>query len=162
MTGFDYLVLAVMLVSIFLGMLRGVVREVLSLLSWVAAFWVAKSFALHLMPLLPNAIPGYPLRIFVSFIILFVIVLLFAKLATLSISGMLRSLRLGGVDRFLGGLFGLARGVFLVMLTVMLAGLTALPREPYWREAAFSGPFETLVVFVKPWLPYELAKRIKF
>ena len=162
MTGFDYLVIGIMLISVLLGFLRGVVREVLSLLSWVAAFWVAKTFVLDMMPMLADVIPAYPLRMFASFLLLFVVTLLAAKLLTLSISSLLRGLRLGGVDRFFGGLFGLARGVFLVALIVMLAGLTALPRETYWREAALSRPFETLVIFVKPWLPNEIAKRIKF
>lgn len=162
MTGFDYLVVAVMLISILLGILRGVVREVLSLLSWVAAFWVAKTFALDFMPLLADVIPTYPLRISASFLLLFVLTLLGAKLVTLSISGLLRSLRLGGVDRLFGGVFGFARGMLLVTLSVMLAGFTALPRETYWREATLSRPFETLVVFIKPWLPNEIAKRIKF
>lgn len=162
MTGFDYFVLAVMFFSFLLGMFRGFAREVLSLLAWVAAFWVAKTFALQVLPLIPSSVPTYSLRIFASFLALFLLSLMVAKLITLSVSSMIRRLQLSGADRFLGGMFGLTRGILLVSLVVMLAGLTTVPRQTYWREAALSAPFETLVVFVKPWLPVELAKRIKF
>lgn len=162
MTGFDYFVLAVMFFSFLLGIFRGFAREILSLLAWVAAFWVAKTFALQVLPFIPASVPTYSLRIFVSFLALFLLSLIVAKLITLSVSSMIRSLQLSGADRFLGGMFGLTRGILLVSLVVMLAGLTAIPRQTYWREAALSPPFETLVIFVKPWLPAELAKRIKF
>jgi membrane protein required for colicin V production len=59
-------------------------------------------------------------------------------------------------------MFGLVRGLLFVLVAVMLAGLTALPREAFWRQAALSGPLETAVVAAKPLLPRELAQRVKF
>jgi membrane protein required for colicin V production len=54
------------------------------------------------------------------------------------------------------------RGVMIVFVAVMLAGLTSLPKEPFWREAALSGPVETAVLAAKPALPKDLAQRIRY
>ena len=66
------------------------------------------------------------------------------------------------MDRGLGGVFGLARGVLVVMTLVILAGLTDLPRQPVWRDAVLSGVAESAVRSVKPWLPDEWARRVNF
>jgi membrane protein required for colicin V production len=62
----------------------------------------------------------------------------------------------------LGALFGLARGVLLLLALVMLAGLTPLPRQSWWRQALFAPPLETAVVALKPWLPAALAQRLQY
>jgi membrane protein required for colicin V production len=61
-----------------------------------------------------------------------------------------------------GALFGLVRGGLIVFVGVMLAGLTSIPKEPFWREAALSGPVETAVLAAKPALPKDLAQRIRY
>ena len=65
-------------------------------------------------------------------------------------------------DRLLGGAFGLARGMLVVMIIVLLAGLTSLPQQAVWRNAVLSGPLETLAVHSKAWLPADLAQRISY
>jgi membrane protein required for colicin V production len=54
------------------------------------------------------------------------------------------------------------RGVLIVLVAVMLAGLTSLPKEQFWREAVFSGPAETAVLAARPVLPKDLAQRIRY
>ena len=61
-----------------------------------------------------------------------------------------------------GMLFGLARGGLIVLVLVLLAGLTTLPRDPIWRNAMLSSPLESLALYVKAWLPGELSRRIKY
>ena len=53
-------------------------------------------------------------------------------------------------------------GLVVVLLIVLLAGLTALPKQPFWRQALLSEPLETGVMALKPWLPEELSKRISY
>ena len=65
-------------------------------------------------------------------------------------------------DRLLGALFGLARGGLVVMVLVLLAGLTTLPRDPMWRNAMLSSPLEAFALYLKAWLPGDLSKRIKY
>jgi membrane protein required for colicin V production len=62
----------------------------------------------------------------------------------------------------LGASFGVLRGMLVVVLAVMLAGMTSLPAAAWWREAVLAPPLETAVIAAKPWLPQELAKRIKY
>jgi len=73
-----------------------------------------------------------------------------------------KKIGLGWLDRWLGALFGLARGVIIVGVAVLLAGLTSLPREPFWRNAMFSAPFEAMVLNALPWLPQGIAKHINY
>lgn len=162
MTFFDYAVLGIIGLSILLSILRGFVRETLSLAGWVAAFFVAKLYTLELAPLLPQAIPSESLRLLAAFLILFLVTLLVTSLLAIALSEVFKRIGLGAVDRMLGALFGLGRGVLVVMVIVLLAGLTTLPRETFWRDAMFSAPFEALVIHALPWLPDGIAKHINY
>lgn len=162
MTLFDYVVLAVVGLSVFLSVLRGFVREILSLAGWVIAFLVARMYTLQLEPLLPAAIPGDSLRLLAAFLILFLATLLVASLLAIALSEIFKKIGLGWLDRSLGAFFGLARGVLIVWIMVLLGGLTPLPQDPVWRGALLSAPLEALVAYALPWLPQGVAKHIKY
>jgi membrane protein required for colicin V production len=155
MTSFDYLVLAILGLSVALSVMRGLVLEALSIVSWVLAFIVAKSYASQLVPMMPEAIPTEPLRVVAAFLIVF--------LATLLISSLLfKQLGLGWLNRLLGGLFGLTRGIIIVCLLVFLGGMTDLPKDERWRDAMLSAPFEALVGHIMPWVPDSITQYIKY
>src|SRR6185436_3569396 len=101
-------------------------------------------------------------RLLAAFAGLFLTVLLAMSVLALVVSKLVKGAGLGVEDRLLGGVFGLARGVLVVMALVLAAGLTALPRQPEWRQAAFSGPLEVFAGEVKSWLPAGLAQRIAY
>lgn len=162
MTAFDYAVLLIVGVSILISVMRGLVREALALMGWVAAFWVAAGYAVPLAPHLPGAIPDETVRLLAAFVALFLGTLLIATLLTIAASELVRKLGLGAVDRGLGVMFGLTRGLLIVLVLVLLAGLTPLPRQGFWHNAMLSAPFEAFVAMVKPWLPDQLAKRISY
>ena len=125
MTAFDYAVLAIVGVSVLLSLMRGFLREVLALASWVAAFFVAKLYTVQLAPLLPEAIPTQSMRLLAAFVILFLGTLLIASLLSIALSGLFKKIGMGWLDRWLGALFGLARGVLIVTILVLLGGLTS-------------------------------------
>ncbi|MEO8418204.1 MAG: CvpA family protein [Methylophilaceae bacterium] len=162
MTSFDYAVLAVAGLSILLSMMRGFVRETLSLAGWVAAFFVAKIYTLELAPLLPQAIPSEPLRFLAAFLILFLATLLVTSLLAIALSQIFKQMGLSWLDRFLGAFFGLARGLVIVCVLVLLAGLTSLPQDVRWRNAMFSAPLEAMVMNVLSWFPRDIAKHVKY
>lgn len=162
MTSFDYAVLAIVGLSILLSMMRGFVREILSLVSWVVAFFVAKIYTLELAPLLPKEIPSESLRVLAAFLILFLATLLVSSLLAIALAQVFKHLGLNWVDRFLGAFFGLARGIVIVGVLVFLAGLTSLPKDGRWRNAMFSAPLEAMVVSVLPWFPHDIAKHVKY
>ncbi|MBS4099553.1 MAG: CvpA family protein [Sulfuricella sp.] len=162
MTAFDYAVLLIVGVSMLISVLRGLVREALALAGWVAAFWVASHYAVPAAAYLPDAIPSETLRVLAGFVGLFLGTLLIATLFTIAIAELVKTLGLSAVDRSLGALFGLARGVLIVLVLVFLAGMTPLPHQTFWRNAMLSAPFEEFVGVVKPWMPEQLAKRISY
>lgn len=162
MTIFDYAVLGVLAVSMLLSVMRGAVRELLSLAGWVVAFMAAKSLAANFAPLLPASIEDESLRMAVAFVAIFLAALLAMGLVAMLASAMIKTVGLGFVDRLLGSLFGLVRGLLIVLLVVLAAGLTALPQEPFWQKALLSKPLETAVQVMLPWLPQALSARIHY
>jgi len=162
MTVVDIIVLAIVGISILFGVLRGLVREVLALVAWVAAFLVANLLAPDIAKLLPQAMASEEIRLLVTFVVVFIVVLVGLSVLAILASKVVKIVGLGPADRVVGGVFGLARGMLVVMILVLLAGLTSLPRQPMWRNAALSGPLEAFAGYIKVWLPADLSKRIKY
>lgn len=162
MTAFDYTTLLIVGISVVISIMRGAIKEVLAVVGWILAFYVARTYANQLIPLLPEDIPTEPLKILAAMIILILAVLLFTSLVTIALSGLIRKLNLNWLNRGLGAFFGLARGVLIVSVLVFLAGFTSLPKDPRWSNAMFSAPLEALVKQVQPWLPPSVAKHLNY
>lgn len=162
MTPFDYAVLAVIGLSLLVGGWRGVVSEILALLAWVAAFLAARAWAEPAGQLVASGMTEPLWRQVSGFIVVFVAVLVSFALARWLLSLLLKAAGLRTLDRVLGAIFGIARGVLIVWVAVLLAGLSALPQQSWWRQAWLAPPFETAVLAAKPWLPPDLAKRIHY
>ena len=162
MTMFDYLVLFVLIASIVISTLRGLVKEMLSLLGWVAAFVVANAYGARLAVLLPDMVPGEAVRLMVAFVALFLGVRILMGLFSLAIDAMLTASGLSLADRGLGGLFGLARGIVIVLAGVMVCGMTAIPQQSFWKDALLSPLAESGARTVKPFLPAALAQHVQF
>ena len=162
MTIFDYLVLFVLAASVVISTMRGLVKEILSLVSWVTAFVVANAYGATLAPMLPSMIPGEAVRLMVAFVILFLGVRILMGLLMLAVDALIKAGGLSVADRGLGGLFGLARGIVIVLAAVILSGMTAIPQQAFWKEALLSPMAETGARTVRPFLPTALAQHIKF
>jgi len=162
MTIFDLVVLIIFIVSVLLSIIRGIVRESLSLAGWVIAYMAAKIFAKDFVIVLPLSITDDSLRMVISYVAVFLAVLIVMSMVTMLASALIRTVGLGLVDRSLGALFGFARGLLVVLLLVLSAGLTTLPQEPFWKKALLSKPLETGVIMIVPWLPRGLTRRINY
>ncbi|MEW6164494.1 MAG: CvpA family protein [Pseudomonadota bacterium] len=162
MTVFDYGVLGAVGLSLLVGLWRGVVSEILALLAWVAAFMAARAWAMPAGDLVAAGVGEPAWRQVAGFLAIFVAVLILFALARWLLSLLLKAVGLAPLDRVLGALFGIARGVLVVWVVVLLAGLTALPRQQWWQQAVLAPPLETAVLAARPWLPPDLAKRIRY
>jgi membrane protein required for colicin V production len=162
MTIFDSVVLIIVVASVLLSIVRGIVRESLSLAGWVVAYMAAKIFAKDFVSLLPLSITDESLRTIISFAAIFLATLIVMSIVTMLASALIRTVGLGSADRLLGALFGFARGLLVVLLLVLSAGLTSLPQELFWRQALLSKPLETGVIMMMPWLPQGLSKRLNY
>jgi len=161
-TIFDYLLLFVLVASVIISTLRGLVKEILSLLGWVVAFVVANAFGATLAPLLPAAIPGEAGRLMVAYVALFLGVRILMGLASMLIGALVSATGLSLADRGLGGVFGLARGIVIVLAVVILCGMTAIPQQAFWKDALLSPLAESGARTVKPFLPAALAQYIHY
>ena len=162
MTWLDYTVLAILAASALLGVWRGMVGEILAIAAWVAAFFAARALAAQAGVWIPG-LPGDPVvRYAAGFVAIFAAVLVLVALARWLIALLLKAIGLAPLDRLLGAAFGLVRGGLVVLAAVLLAGLTSLPQSPGWRSAWSAPPLETAAIAVKPWLPAEVAKRIRY
>lgn len=162
MTLFDYTVLLIIGLSVIISLMRGAVREFIALLGWVLAAGLAIHYGSQVAVYLPASIPDQNLRLLAAMIGIFGATWLVTTLLAIAISELVKALGLGVIDRMLGLVFGLIRGMVVVLAIVIAAGLTSMPQEPYWKSAMFSPPLEALALSIKPWLPADLAARMKF
>jgi len=162
MTSFDYAVLTIIGLSIIFSVMRGMVREVLAILGWVAAFYVGRTYTDQILPMIPVDIPTESLRVLAAFLVLFLATLLLASLLGIALSAIIRKVGLGWLNRLLGAMFGVIRGLLIVCVLVFLAGLTSVPQDARWRNAMFSAPIEALVISILPWIPENIAKHVKY
>lgn len=162
MTAFDFAVLGVIAVSVLLGLWRGVISEILALAAWVVAFLAARAGADQVATLLGGMIAQPGMRLLAAYAVIVVGVLLVFAIGRRLLSLLVKAVGLGVLDRLLGASFGVLRGMVVVLVVVMLAGLTPLPTAEWWRSAVLAPPLETAVIAAKPWMPQELSKRIKY
>lgn len=162
MTIFDYLVLFVLICSIVISTMRGLVKEILSLISWIVSFLVANAYGESLAMLLPEAIPGNLSRLIIAFIVLFIGVRLLMMLLTMAMDAVIEASGLALANRGLGGLFGLGRGIVIVLAVVLICGMTAIPQQAFWKDALLSPLAETAARTVKPFLPGDVARHVQF
>jgi membrane protein required for colicin V production len=161
MTWFDYAVLGVLVVSIALGVWRGLVREMLSLAGWVIAFLAANLFAGPLSETITSVMQP-ELRVLFAWLGIFAVVLMVASLGAMLLAKVIKAVGLASTDRWLGALFGLARGLLIALAFALVAGLTRFPVYPAWKESVFGAPLANTVVQLKPWLPTALAQRLRY
>ena len=162
MTVFDYIVIAVVAASVLLGIWHGVVGEIIALVAWVLAFFAARWWGDEVANSVLNAIRDPALRLVAAWVLIFIVVLMLMALLRLAIRGLLKALGLSPTDRLLGMIFGVARGLVIVLALVVVGSMTMAAQQKWWVEAYFSAPLETAVMAGKPWLPEEIAKRIRF
>ncbi|SCK27054.1 CvpA family protein [Vogesella sp. LIG4] len=160
MTWLDYLILALIIGSIAISLFRGLAVELLSLGSWLLALWSARTFAPMLSEFVP--LPGEGIKLVVAFLVLLLLTWFCSSLLGASLTVLMESVGLGGVNRFFGGVFGLLRGLLLATVVVMVGGLSDLPKTRDWQNALFAQPFEALALASRPWLPDALAHKMKF
>lgn len=160
MTEFDFVVIAVLLVSLLLGLWRGLVYEILSLLGWPVAFLVSRLFAANVAPMMPGE--HEMMRITLAYVAVFIASLIVWGLLAWLLSRLVKAVGLGWLDRMLGGLFGFLRGILVILVLVWLAGLTDFPDQSFWRTAMTSRAAENAALLTKAWLPDGIARRIRY
>jgi membrane protein required for colicin V production len=162
MAWIDYAAFVVIAISIAWGAWRGLVREVVSLAGWIIAFLAANLLAGPAGEALPESLGGPELRVLLAFIGIFVVTLALATLMALLLSKILKAAGLASLDRTLGAVFGVARGLLIVLAFGLIAGLTRLPGEPAWKESVMGPVLARTAMQLQPWLPPKLSERLRY
>jgi membrane protein required for colicin V production len=162
MTTFDWIVVCIVGLSTLFAFFRGVIRELVALVAWVAGLVCAVLFTPILGAMLPDMLGHPAIRYVLAFALILVAALLLGALVAWPLSKAVRAAGLGFVDRFLGSIFGFARGVLLMIAFVFVAGLTPLPRLPWWQGAALVPPLVAGVYALRPHLPAQIAGRLDY
>jgi len=149
----DYIVIAIIVISILVGAIRGFIKEAFSLAVWAAAFLVAFQYSGALALQLENHIELPSARISLAFMCLFLSVLLVGGLVTFLIGKLVEKTGLSGTDRLLGGVFGGVRGVALVLVIMLVAGLTPVPQDPWWQQSRTIQSLMPLAEWMEQFLP---------
>lgn len=162
MTGFDFVLLAILAISVVLGLLRGLLKEVLSLVAYASAFLAAIWWGPMVSEVLAQWITQPFVTMALAYLGVFIAVLLSIGFINMTLSALLSKTGLTPADHGLGAMFGLLRGVLFVLVLVILAGYTPLPEEAWWKNAMFSkqavGAVQQIKLRLPPpvndWLPY--------
>ena len=162
MAWLDILILGIILLSALISLVRGFVREAFSLAVWVLAFWVSWSFFRDLEVPLQAWIESPTVRLGVAFAALMIATLVVGGLVNFLIIQLVERTGMSGTDRLIGMVFGAARGVLLVAVLVLLAGLTPMPEEDWWLHSTLVGYFQELAYWLRDLLPPEFADHFRY
>lgn len=162
MTWLDYAILAGFVVSIAWGAWRGLVREVISVAAWVLAFLGANYFGSPLAGVMPESIPTPELRVLIAFVAVFIVILAVCTLLGQFLRKLVKVAGLGELDHVLGGMFGVARALVILLAFAIVAGLTAFPRQSAWRDSVSGPPMGRAALALRPWLPQALGQRLRY
>ena len=172
-TWIDIIIVVIFLISTTIALLRGFVREAISIATWVAAIWLALSQSEQVSFLLPEAIDsasfsfgdkeyGNNIRVGIAFVLIMVGVLVFGALINFVLSQVMKAQILKGVDRMLGMVFGILRASVITVILIMTASaFTTLPESSTWKTSRLIKPFEKAAVWVVQQLPDRYAQQFR-
>lgn len=160
MAALDWVLLAVLGGSMLLGAWRGLVYEMLSVAAWVAAFFLAQWFAPAAAGWLPMAGAAEPVRYAAGFVLVFVAAVFAGGLVAWLLKKLVEALGLRPVDRTLGMLFGLVRGLVLLLAVTVVVGMTPLQSSPWWQQSAGAGMLVAALKNLKPVLPEAFGRHL--
>jgi membrane protein required for colicin V production len=154
----DWIFLAVLLFSLVLGAWRGLVYEVLSVLSWAVAFVLAQWFAPDAAQWIPITGDAEAVRYAGGFVLVFVAAVFVGGLVAFVIKKLVAAAGMSPADRMLGATFGLMRGMVLLLAVTVVVGMTPLHTASWWQSAMGPRMTGTVLAGLKPLLPEEFGK----
>ena len=158
----DFAIIGLVFVSLIIGLVRGFIKEAFSLVTWILGIWVGLSFSREFSGFLEQSISYPSARIAAAFAILFVMTLVLGGLISFLLGVLVNKTGLTGTDRFAGMIFGIVRGMVVVSILVMLAGLTPMPEDSWWKESKLIPPFQTLAIWLRDHVPSGMAGFINY
>lgn len=156
----DMAIVGLIALSAVISIFRGFIREVLSLVAWVAAFYVAFRFYPMGVDALSPHIDSELVRLFVAFLGIFISVLIVFSLLNYVIAKLVDGTGLSGTDRFLGVLFGIVRGAAIAIVLIIIVELTPFTEQKIWKSSSLVPQLKTAAEWVKGYLPDDITQHL--
>ena len=153
MTVVDVVIIFVIILSALFSLIRGFVKEAISLTTWILAIWIAVTFAPKMAMALPGNIESEAVRLAVAFGLLFILTLMIGSLANFIFSTFVKKTGLTGADRVFGVVFGFLRGILIVLVFVVVGSMTPLPQQQWWQSSGLLERFESLAIMLQDYFP---------
>ena len=161
MSFIDIIVLLVLFASLIFGFFRGFVKELLSLMAWAFAFFVAYYFSSSVAIMLPFE-AEFSIKYVGSFVLIFISVLIISSILIKFLSTFIHKIGLGASNIILGGLFGILRGVIIVYFLIFVFEKLSLAEESSWQKANSIVLIKLLVEKTFPYLPQDWVNNVKY
>lgn len=162
MNWFDITIISILAVSVLVSLFRGLIREVLSLLIWIGAFWLAWTFVDNGASWLQAYIELPSARHLIAFVALFLAALIIGGLINYLVGKMITKTGLGATDRFFGMFFGLGRGVLAITLIILFLQATPLSQDPWWKESKLQPHFSKMAHWIQAQMPEDWSEYFSF
>jgi membrane protein required for colicin V production len=154
----DIFIIVTLVISLLIGLFRGFIREILSLLSWLGALWLGYAYATLGASYLEPYITQPPLRVVVAFAAIFIVALIGFSIISYLLYRLLSIAGVSGVDRSLGMLFGLVRGFVIVALLILAATFMDFTSQPWWKDSLLVQYFIPVTDLIRSLLPSDIAE----
>ena len=153
MTVVDVIIIFVIFLSALFSLMRGFVKEAVSLTTWIMAIWISATFAPKLSTFLPDSLESEAVRLAAGFGLLFILTLMLGALVNFIIAQFVKKTGLSGADRIFGIAFGFLRGLLIIVVFVVIGSMTPLPEQEWWQTSTLLEHFENLTLMLKPYFP---------
>ena len=161
-TWIDYAIIAIILISTIISLFRGFMKEIVSLVIWIVAFILAFHYSAVVSDEFKTHIASDSLRLTVSFVLILIVVLLIGAVIKFIMNRIKSNNEVGVTDRILGTILGLVRGIFLVVMLLLLGELTTFNQTSAWQNSVLIPYLEFLVTWSKHLIPNDFMQYISF
>jgi membrane protein required for colicin V production len=149
----DYFIIAVILFSTLISLMRGFISEAISLFVWIIAFLIAFRSAEPISRLLSGILQTPSVRLLVAFLLVFIVILIIGSLINRLLSIFIRSTGLLGTNLLLGMIFGFARGILLIAIFILFAEMTSVVKDPWWHSSQLIPYFQGVTNWLRQFIP---------
>ena len=143
----DYALIIIIVLSALYGFYRGIIKEILSLVGWVFSYWVALKYSHNLTGLFEGLISNEGLLYGITFAAILIITLIVCTIVSYVVGRFIKFSGMGFVDRGIGSLFGVVRGLVIVTAMVFFGNMTPLAGGQEWTQSSLIGPFNDLAMW---------------
>jgi membrane protein required for colicin V production len=157
----DIVIIALFVISILIGIYRGLVKETLSVASWALAAFVAFRYGEQASVYIKPYVTQAPLDLAIAYVAVFLISLIVFSVISHIISQIFDSSGMKGIDRSIGSIFGAIRAAAIIVILVLVGRFMAMDNQQWWMDSQFIPYFEPLVEWFKSYLPADIISKIE-